>query len=44
MYEYEATNDYPEHTLLIECTLMEGATQRHGEMEPVSKHLSNYTC
>lgn len=42
VYEYETTNDYPEHTLLIECTLMEGTTQRHGEMEPVSRHLSNY--
>lgn len=41
-YVYEATADYPGHTLLIECTLMEGTTQRHGEMEPVSRHLSNY--
>ena len=42
VYQYEATDDYPKHTLLIECTLMEGTTQRHGEMEPVSRHLSNY--
>ena len=42
VYRYDATDDYPEHTLLIECTLMEGTTQRHGEMEPVSRHLSNY--
>ena len=42
VYIYEATDDYPEHTLLIECTLMEGTTQRHGEMEPVSRHLSNF--
>lgn len=41
-YLYPATKDYPEHALLIECTLMEGTTQRHGEMEPVSRHLSNY--
>jgi len=42
VYKYPATDDYPEHTLLIECTLMEGTTQRHGEMEPVSRHLANY--
>lgn len=42
VYKYPATKEYPEHTLLIECTLMEGTTQRHGEMEPVSRHLSNY--
>ncbi len=42
VYVYEATEDYPKHTLLIECTLMAGTTQRRGEMEPVSRHLSNY--
>lgn len=42
VYKYTATDSYPEHTLLIECTLMEGTTQRHGEMEPVSRHLANY--
>ena len=42
VYCYEATDDYPAHTLLIECTLMESTSQRHGEMEPVSRHLSNY--
>lgn len=42
VYKYSKTNDYPEHTLLIECTLMEGVTQRHGEMEPVTRHLSKY--
>lgn len=42
VYIYNETNDYPAHTLLIECTLMEGTTQRRGEMEPVSRHLSNY--
>ena len=42
VYEYSETEDYPRHTLLIECTLMEGTTQRHGEMEPVSRHLANY--
>ncbi|SET20182.1 AlwI family type II restriction endonuclease [[Clostridium] polysaccharolyticum] len=32
-------------TLLIQnflIVLMEGTTQRHGEMEPVSRHLANY--
>lgn len=42
IYLYEATKYYPKHALLIECTLMRGITQRHGEMEPVSRHLSNY--
>ena len=42
VYKYEETSHYPKHSLLIECTLMEGTTQRHGEMEPVSRHLSNY--
>ena len=42
VYKYTATDKYPAHTLLIECTLMTGTTQRHGEMEPVSRHLANY--
>ena len=42
VYKYNQTSDYPAHTLLIECTLMEGTTQRRGEMEPVSRHLANY--
>jgi hypothetical protein len=42
VYKYSETPYYPAHSLLIECTLMEGTTQRHGEMEPVSRHLSNY--
>jgi len=42
VYQYNQTPDYPTHTLLIECTLMEGTTQRRGEMEPVSRHLANY--
>ena len=41
VYEYPATSTYPQHTLLIECTLMQGTTARHGEMEPVSRHLAN---
>lgn len=42
VYKYESTTEYPQHDLLIECTLMESTTQRHGEMEPVSRHLLNY--
>lgn len=42
VYKYSETPYYPAHSLLIECTLMEGTTQRHGEMEPVSRHLANY--
>lgn len=42
VYKYPKSDDYPEHSLLIECTLMEGTNQRHGEMEPVSRHLANY--
>lgn len=42
VYKYRACRSYPAHDLLIECTLMEGMTQRHGEMEPVSRHLANY--
>lgn len=42
VYKYPGTTSYPAHTLLIECTLMEGTTQRRGEMEPVTRHLMNY--
>lgn len=42
VYKYPKTQDYPSHTLLIECTLMQGTIARHGEMEPVSRHLANY--
>lgn len=42
VYKYEASREYPSHTLLIECTLMEGTNARRGEMEPVSRHLANY--
>lgn len=42
VYKYAACSGYPAHDLLIEVTLMEGTNQRHGEMEPVSRHLANY--
>lgn len=41
-YKYEATNDYPAHTLLIEATLLNGTNQRRGESEPVTRHLGDY--
>lgn len=39
VYEYEATEYYPEHTLLLEATLADSTNQRKMEMEPVSRHL-----
>lgn len=39
VYEYEATERYPEHTLLLEATLADSTNQRRMEMEPVSRHL-----
>ena len=41
-YKYEATDNYPAHTLLIEATLAGGTNQRRMEMEPVSRHLGTY--
>ncbi len=41
-YQYEATADYPAHTLLIEATLANNTNQRRMEMEPVSRHLGDY--
>lgn len=42
VYEYEETEFYPKHNMLIEATLMDESTQRRGEMEPVSRHLGNH--
>lgn len=42
VWEYEATGDYPNHTLLIEATLSDKSGQRRMEMEPVSRHLGDY--
>ena len=39
VYEYNKTNDYPEHKVLLEATLTESTAQRRNEMEPVSRHL-----
>ena len=41
-YKYEATDNYPAHTLLIEATLANRTNQRRMEMEPVSRHLGDY--
>ena len=41
-YEYDASADYPAHTLLIEATLASATNQRRMEMEPVSRHLGEY--
>lgn len=39
VYEYNKTNAYPEHKVLLEATLTESTSQRKNEMEPVSRHL-----
>lgn len=39
VYEYPATDCYPEHSLLLEATLADRTNQRRMEMEPVSRHL-----
>lgn len=42
VYQYEKTEFYPKHDLLIEATLAEGSNQRRMEIEPVSRHLGEY--
>ncbi len=42
VYEYEKTEYYPQHTLLLEATLSDGTNQRRMEMEPVSRHLGQH--
>ena len=39
VYEYDATEEYPAHCLLIEATLADKTNQRRMELEPVSRHL-----
>ena len=39
VYEYNETENYPEHRVLLEATLTESTSQRKSEMEPVSRHL-----
>lgn len=42
VYEYNETEHYPAHTLLLEATLADNTNQRRMEMEPVSRHLGNH--
>lgn len=42
VFQYEAENGYPKHSLLIEATLADSKNQRRMEMEPVSRHLGDY--
>ena len=42
VYEYPSTENYPEHTLLLEATLADSTNQRRMEMEPVSRHLGRH--
>ncbi|MBR0519144.1 AlwI family type II restriction endonuclease [bacterium] len=42
IYEYDKSNFYPKHCLLIEATLSDGNNQRRMEMEPVSRHLGEH--
>ena len=42
VYEYEATESYPAHALLLEATLADSTNQRRMEMEPVSRHLGQH--
>lgn len=42
VYEYQETEFYPEHTLLLEATLADNTNQRRMEMEPVSRHLGRH--
>lgn len=41
-YKYEATEDYPEHTLMLEATLMNASAQKLNEDEPATRHLGEY--
>lgn len=42
VFEFEKSNVYPAHSMLIEATLADGTTIRRMEMEPVSRHLGNH--
>ncbi len=42
VYEYDETEHYPAHTLLLEATLADSTNQRRMEMEPVSRHLGKH--
>ncbi|MCV3373946.1 AlwI family type II restriction endonuclease [Campylobacter lari] len=42
VYEYEESEFYPQHALLLEATLTDKTNQRRAEMEPVSRHLGQH--
>lgn len=42
VYEYEASDVYPKHSMLLEATLADQNNQRRMEMEPVSRHLGQH--
>lgn len=42
VYEYNQSDFYPAHSLLLEATLADSSNQRRMEMEPVSRHLGQH--
>ncbi|PKY70141.1 AlwI family type II restriction endonuclease [Brevibacterium ravenspurgense] len=42
IFDFEKTDTYPEHDMLIEATLADGTNARRMEMEPVSRHLGTH--
>lgn len=42
IFEFEKSDSYPEHDMLIEATLADGTNARRMEMEPVSRHLGTH--
>lgn len=42
IYQYEKSDNYPEHHVLLEATLANDTNQRKMEMEPISRHLGEY--
>lgn len=42
VYEYEKTDCYPKHDMLLELTLSEGSGQLKMEYEPVQRHLGEH--
>lgn len=42
IFEFDKSDTYPEHDMLIEATLADGSNARRMEMEPVSRHLGTH--
>ena len=42
IFEFEKSDTYHEHDMLIEATLADGTNARRMEMEPVSRHLGTH--